>query len=136
MTEAETLTLINRVEDAYDETFDGERVARWTRALADQDAGAISRALETWIGAAEKWKAPTPRDLINAAPTPARSSPEPIHGKRESTSYFRQGVVRDDTGDITAAVFHDGGGWWLKPIDQLTERDMGLLAKDRKGVAA
>lgn len=135
MNPKQILELVVRVEDAYDEMFDDDRKSRWKRALADADAGAISRALETWIGAAEKWKAPTPRDLINAAPTPARSSSEPIHGKRESTSYFRQGVVRDDAGEIATVVFSDGGGWWLKPVEHITGADIMTIANRRDVVA-
>lgn len=127
MNRAETTSVIARIEDSYDETFDGERIGRWARALADADAAAIGHALERWIGT-ERWT-PKPSDLLQAAPNPATSSSGPDRGIRDSTAYFQQGVVRDNDGEMIGAVIPDGGGWWLKPLDQVTDLDIQLLRR-------
>jgi len=125
MTPKQILEVIVRIEDAYDEPFDDDRKIRWKRALGDQDAGAISRALETWIGASDRWKAPSPRDLIHAAPTPATSSTT-AEGDRP---LFREGIVEGGEGNPQFVIRKEAPGCWsLMPF--------GQVAVSRRGEAA
>lgn len=114
MTSNQILEVIVRVEDAYDEPFDEARTARWLRAFADQDAVAINRALDTWIGASDRWKAPSPRDLIHAAPAPAMSSTT-AEGDRP---LFREGMVENEHGTFVIRKL-DPGCWSLMPFAQV-----------------
>lgn len=114
MTPEQIDTLVLRIEDAYDEPFDEKRVIRWHRALADQDAVAINRALDTWIGASDRWKAPSPRDLIHAATAPAMSSTT-AEGYRP---LFREGMVENEHGTFVIRKL-DPGCWSLMPFAQV-----------------
>jgi len=123
MTPKQILEVIVRIEDAYDEPFDEDRKIRWKRALGDQDAGAIMRALETWIGASDRWKAPSPRDLIHAAPTPAMSSLT-AEGDRP---LFREGMVENEHG--TFVIRKEAPGCWsLMPFGQVAVSRTGEAA--------
>ncbi len=136
MTPKQILEVIVRIEDAYDDPFDEDRKSRWKRALADQDPGAITRSLDRWLEQAEKFKAPTPHDLIRTA---VIASPASTGATPQRTGYFATGVVRRGDGlprghlwtvydeEITGVVFSDGGGWWLKPVEQVTAEDLATI---------
>lgn len=129
MTTDEINELIERVEENYDETFDEKRHARWHSAFADQDAAAMNRAWDRWLENLDDYRArkiPTPLQLVALAPVPAVSSTT----ASRPASGIRQGVVKDAAGEIVGAWVLDGG-WWLKPVDQLTDRDMDVLTDGR-----
>lgn len=117
-------------------TDDTIRAYQW--AFEDLPYELVEDAAKQWLRDGTFFPKPSELlEIVRQAPAPTSASSSP--GKREGTSYFATGVVRRGDGlprghlwtvadeEVTGVVFHDGGGWCLRPVDQVTDADLAMI---------
>lgn len=123
MNKKEVFKVIGLIEDAYDETFDDERLGRWERALVNEDAAGILKAAESWIES-ETWT-PKPKDLIQMAPA-RKTGGSSGETRTPGGALLREG--KTERGDIVAKVAP--GIWMMIPHTQPKEQERALKMRE------